>query len=71
MDTGRVLANHAFVHHIGEQSCSVSEIPKSVHEERNARLRAARFPEYPEHVAAYFNGNHYQAERPPFVNVPA
>jgi GT2 family glycosyltransferase len=56
------LANRAYVYHLGESSFSVSETPKSVHEERNAALLASRYPEYLEHVHAYLRSGHYRAE---------
>jgi GT2 family glycosyltransferase len=58
-----VLANHAFVYHIGERSFAASAIPKSVHEENNRRLLTARYPEYVEHVAKYQDSSLYEAER--------
>jgi GT2 family glycosyltransferase len=58
-----VLANHAFVHHIGEQSFAASDVPKSIHEEQNSRLLIARYPEYPEQVAKYQSSASYEAER--------
>jgi len=56
------LANHAFVYHIGESSFSVSDVPKSNHEDRNSALLKSRYPEYMEHVNAYLNGAHYRGE---------
>jgi GT2 family glycosyltransferase len=56
------LANHAFVYHIGESSFSVSDVPKSTHEERNAALLKSRYPEYMEHVHAFIDGAHYRGE---------
>lgn len=58
-----VLANRAFVHHLGEQSFSVSDSPKSVHDEKNAALLKNRYPEYFEHIQAYFSGPLYEGER--------
>lgn len=58
-----VLANRAFVYHIGEMSFRESEIPKSVHERRNFALLTKRYPEYREHISDYFRGAHWEAER--------
>jgi len=58
-----VLANRAFVYHIGEMSFRESEIPKSVHERRNFALLTKRYPEYREHISDYFKGAHWEAER--------
>jgi GT2 family glycosyltransferase len=56
------LANHAFVYHIGESSFSVSDVPKSTHEERNAALLKSRYPEYTEHVHAFLESAHFRGE---------
>jgi len=56
------LANHAFVYHIGESSFSVSDVPKSNHEDRNSALLKSRYPEFMEHVQAYVNGAQYRGE---------
>jgi GT2 family glycosyltransferase/glycosyltransferase involved in cell wall biosynthesis len=56
------LANHAFVYHIGESSFSVSDLPKSTHDERNAALLKSRYPEYMEHVHGYLESAHYKGE---------
>jgi len=58
-----VLANWAFVHHLGEQSFSASDVPKVIHDTRNSALLASRYPEYLEHVQAWFSGPLYEAER--------
>jgi glycosyltransferase involved in cell wall biosynthesis len=50
-----VLADHAFVYHTCLGSPSVSE-------ERGGSLVASRYPEYTEHLNAYFESAHYQAE---------
>jgi len=56
------LANRAFVYHVGESSFSVSDVSKSAHEERNAALLKSRYPEYMEHVNAFFESAHYRGE---------
>src|ERR1017187_1365691 len=58
-----VLANHAFVYHVGEVSFSASSSTKEALEEENAELLSKRYPEYPTSVANYFAGTHYEAER--------
>lgn len=58
-----VLANRAFVYHIGERSFSASDMPKALHERRNFALLTKRFPEYLEQLDAYFGGAHREAER--------
>ena len=46
-----VLANHAFVFHIGEKSFSLTETSKNQTETRNARILHKRYPEYVRSVA--------------------
>ncbi len=58
-----VLANRAFVYHIGERSFAASDTPKALHESRNYKLLTQRYPEYREHVDAYFKSTHHEAER--------
>lgn len=58
-----VLANHAFVYHIGERSFASSDTPKEAHERENFQKLNERYPEYAEQVAAYFRGAHWEAER--------
>lgn len=58
-----VLANHAFVYHVGESSFAISSTPKQIQEEKNAALLKKRYPEYALSVGKYFDGEHYQAER--------
>ena len=50
-----VLANRAFVYHIG-RSLRRSYMPKAVHERRNFALLTKATPEYSGHVDAYFKG---------------
>ena len=46
-----MLANHAFVFHIGEKSFSLTETSKNQTEIRNARILNERYPEYLRSVA--------------------
>ncbi|NDC63135.1 MAG: glycosyltransferase [Planctomycetia bacterium] len=55
-----VIANRAFVYHRGGTSFSPADRGRL--EERNARLLAERFPEYPRAVHDYLDGPVYQAE---------
>lgn len=57
-----VLANRAYVYHLGQQSFSLSETPRSAHEQRNSQLLTARYPEYEEHIATHFSGSRVLAE---------
>jgi GT2 family glycosyltransferase/glycosyltransferase involved in cell wall biosynthesis len=57
-----VLANHAFVYHVGETSFSASSFPKRMLEKRNAELLNKRYPEYAASVASYFGSAQHEAE---------
>lgn len=58
-----VLANHAFVWHEGEQSFAVSDVPRELHDRKNAAILDARYPEYRRLVGEHFASPHHQAER--------
>lgn len=57
-----VMANRAFVWHEGEQSFSLSEVPKSEREEKNRQILLSRYPHYMSLVQAYENSAYQQAE---------
>lgn len=49
-----VLANHAFVYHVGEMSFALTSSARSKREEANRRILRERFPEYDGAVQRYF-----------------
>ncbi|MBB2997690.1 MAG: glycosyltransferase [Paraburkholderia tropica] len=57
-----VLANRAFVWHMGEQSFAESSRAKAAREAKNAPVLHARYPEYPQLVHAYFASPEFRAE---------
>ena len=57
-----VLANHAFVHHIGTVSFGQSSASASELEEVNRRVLLERYPHYDRAVRRYLEGRHHQAE---------
>ena len=57
-----VLANHAFVYHVGETSFASSDSPRGVREKTNAALLQKRYPEYMPAVRRYFDSPVYEAE---------
>ncbi len=57
-----VLANHAFVHHIGSASFALMERPATELEKENRKVLLERFPEYETSVVRFFNGTEYQAQ---------
>lgn len=57
-----VLANKAFVYHIGSISFSKSEVKKEPREEKNRKVLVSRYPEYIPSVHRYFNGIDFEAQ---------
>lgn len=57
-----VLANHAFVYHLGNISFDMSGEGKSPRERRNREILDARYPEYERAIARYFGGTEYKAQ---------
>jgi GT2 family glycosyltransferase len=57
-----VLANHAFVYHLGEASFGSLKTSKKELEQRNSDVLHERYPEYPRTIDRYFKGTHYRAE---------
>jgi GT2 family glycosyltransferase/glycosyltransferase involved in cell wall biosynthesis len=57
-----VLANRAFVYHVGEVSFSASGSAPHTLETENAALLQRRYNEYPTAVRDYFNSAQYRAE---------
>lgn len=57
-----VLANHAFVWHLGEASFKTLASGRAIREKANAKILNERFPEYNTLIASYFNSPEYRAE---------
>ncbi|PVY21567.1 GT2 family glycosyltransferase [Paraburkholderia silvatlantica] len=57
-----VLANRAFVWHMGEQSFAESSRAKAAREAKNAPVLHARYPEYPQLIHSYFASPEFRAE---------
>ena len=57
-----VLANHAFVFHLGSVSFSSSDTGPAERERKNREIFINRYPEYPRAVDRYFNSIQYKAE---------
>lgn len=57
-----VIANRAFVHHIGTVSFGQSSTSKTDLEETNHRILLDRYPHYDTAVSRYLEGRHYRAE---------
>ena len=58
-----VLANHAYVHHIGSVSFNSSEIPTDATDDRNHDILIGRYPEYDRIVERYFSSAEYWAQK--------
>lgn len=58
-----VIAAHAFVSHIGEQSFSSSKDGKKVREEHNRNILIDRYPEFTTAIDNYFSSPEAQARR--------
>ncbi|MGO4622641.1 glycosyltransferase [Ensifer sp. 2TAB8] len=56
-----VIANHAFVYHVGESSFSLLEAGRSSRELKNAEIFNARYPEYSRSIARYVSSPAYKA----------
>jgi GT2 family glycosyltransferase len=57
-----VLANKAFVYHIGEQSFALTETPTHARDIANRAILDQRYPEYTPILAQYFRSPEYCAE---------
>ena len=57
-----LLANHAFVHHIGKSSFAVSDVSPNDREVANRKILLERYPEYDAAVASYFSGPEFRAQ---------
>ncbi len=57
-----VLANHAFVHHLGSVSFSQSDISSSTRERTNSLILRERYPHYDPAVRRYFAGVEYRTQ---------
>ena len=57
-----VLANHAFVYHIGGESFAVSGTPTAKRQTVNRAIMLGRYPEQEHIVARYFRGITYRAQ---------
>lgn len=57
-----VLANRAFVWHMGEQSFAESSRAKAAREAKNAPVLHERYPEYPQLIHSYFASPEFRAE---------
>ncbi len=57
-----VLANHAFVFHIGSVSFASSTSSSASREAENAVILHKRYPEYPLAIKRYFNGIEFKAQ---------
>ena len=57
-----VLANHAFVYHVGESSFSIAGTTKELLERKNAQILKDRYPEYLVGVESYLQSTHHEAE---------
>ena len=58
-----VLANHAFVAHVGEASFAASPTKRDVLEQRNRAILDSRYPEYTGHTRRYYDSPEVIAER--------
>lgn len=58
-----VLANHAYVHHIGECSFGKTDIQRTERDRRNLEILIDRYPEYERALSRYFQSPDYSAER--------
>ncbi len=58
-----VLANHAYVHHVGEASFSQSGLSRAERNDANLAILLERYPEAPKTIQLYFDGPDYQAQR--------
>lgn len=56
-----VIANHAFVYHVGESSFSLLEAGRSSREQKNAAIFNCRYPEYSRSIARYMSSPDYKA----------
>lgn len=57
-----VLANHAFVFHMGSISFNQSEIEPAARESKNRQILLERYPEYERAVSRYFNAIEFKAQ---------
>lgn len=58
-----VLANHAYVHHLGGASFAASPTSSAERETRNRAILIHRYPEYPLAVQRFFEGADHRAQR--------
>ena len=58
-----VLANRAYVHHIGQASFALSDTPSSERDRVNNLILVARYPEYWPSLDRFFEGAEFQAQR--------
>ena len=58
-----VIANKAFVYHIGEQSFNLMTDKRTTRELENQKLLHERYPEYPRAVEQFFQSTRFQATR--------
>ncbi len=58
-----VLANHAYVHHLGGASFAASSVSSAAREERNRAILIERYPEYPLAVQRFYEGADHRAQR--------
>lgn len=57
-----VLANHAFVYHLGEASFSLMQAGRDNREEENRKILLKRYPEYARSVERYFDSVEFKAQ---------
>lgn len=57
-----VLANHAFVYHLGEASFSLTRAGRDCREDANRKLLLQRYPEYVRAVDRYFDSVEFKAQ---------
>lgn len=56
-----VIANHAFVYHVGESSFSLLKAGRSSRELKNAEIFNSRYPEYSRGISRYMSSPGYKA----------
>jgi GT2 family glycosyltransferase len=57
-----VLANKAFVYHIGEQSFALTDLPANERDAASRKILYARYPEYRGALRSYYHSPEYEAE---------
>ena len=57
-----VLANKAFVYHIGEQSFALTDLPANERDAASRQILYARYPEYRPALRSYYHSPEYEAE---------